>query len=73
MDAKAEFNKLVKEISASAKEFAAYGLQYGSKALDYTANALKNAEAGLKARAEKLVPKKDEGNGKPAPETSQKQ
>jgi hypothetical protein len=60
MDAKANFNKFVKDISESAREFASYSLSYGSKALDFSAQKLKEAEARLKERAEKWAPKKGE-------------
>jgi hypothetical protein len=61
MDAKKnDLNKLVKELTQSAREFASYGLQYGSRALDFTAAKLKTVEAGLKKRAEKWNPPKAE-------------
>jgi hypothetical protein len=59
MDAKVEFQKVVKDVTASAREFAALGLSYTSKALEVAGAKLKKAEETLKTQAEKLHPEKD--------------
>ena len=59
MDAKAEFNKVWKDVQESAKEFAAYSLSMSSKALELAAERIKKAQESLKVQAEKLAPEKD--------------
>jgi len=54
MDAKAEFQKVLKDVAASAREFAALGLSYSSKALELAGAKIKKAEETLKVQAEKL-------------------
>jgi hypothetical protein len=54
MDPKAEFQKVLKDVAASAREFAALGLSYSSKALEVAGAKLKKAEESLKVQAEKL-------------------
>jgi hypothetical protein len=66
MDAKASFDKFVKDLSTSAREFGSYSLAYGSKALDFSARKLKEAEARLKERAEKWSPHKGDDSVPPA-------
>ena len=65
MDAKANFNKFVKDLSESAREFGSYSLTYGQKALDFSARKLKEAEARLKDRAEKWAPRKGDESTPP--------
>jgi len=65
MDAKAELNKIWKDVRESAKEFAGYGLQVSSKALDFTAGRLKNLQENLKKSAEKLSTKPEGEAEKP--------
>jgi len=64
MDAKAEFQKMWKDVAASAREFAALGLSYSSKALEVAGARIKKAEETLKEKAEKIAPEK---NGAQAP------
>ena len=65
MDAKAELNKIWKDVRDSAKEFASYGLQVSQKALDFTAARLKDLEGNLKKSAEKLQTKPEDSGDKP--------
>ena len=58
MDAKAEFQKMWKDVAASAREFAALGLSYSSKALEVAGAKIKKAEETLKAQAGKIAPEK---------------
>ena len=69
MDAKAEFNKVWKDVQESAKEFAALSLSYSSRALEFAGERIKKAQESLKVRAEKLAPEppKKEGNGSSTP------
>lgn len=64
MDAKAEFHKMWKDVTSSAKEFAALGLNYSGKALEIAGQKIKKAEDSIKAQAVKLHPEK---NGKEEP------
>ena len=57
MDAKAELNRVLKDLQASAREFAAMGLAVGTKALQFTGAHLKTFEESLSKTAERL--KKD--------------
>ena len=61
-----DFNKILKDLQDSAKEFASTGLTLGSKALDAAATQLKSFQAELQKNAEKLAPKGDNGEAKPA-------
>jgi len=70
MDAKAEFQKMWKDVSDSAREFAALGLSYSSKALEVWGAQIKKAEETLKVQASKLHPEKGEAaktDGAPVP------
>ena len=64
MDPKAEFQKMWKDVAASAREFAALGLSYSSKALEAAGAKIKKAEETLKVQADKLADK--DHNGEPA-------
>ncbi len=70
MDAKAEFQRVVKDISASAREFASLGLTYTSKALEVAGAKLKRAEETLKTQAEKLHPEKSSNPADPTDPTN---
>ena len=59
MDAKAEVNKLWKDLQDSAREFASFGLQVSGKALDATTGALNNLKDEVHKKAEKLAQKPD--------------
>lgn len=61
MDARAELNKLWKDLQESAREFASFGLESASRALDFTATTLKRAEDQLRKQAEKFAPKAEDG------------
>jgi hypothetical protein len=64
MDAKAELNKVWKDVQASAKEFAALSLSMSSKALEFASEHIKKAQESLKVQAEKLAPEpRKDGNG----------
>jgi hypothetical protein len=71
MDAKVEFQKVVKDVTESAREFAALGLSYTSKALEVAGAKLKKAEETLKTQAEKLHPEKKENGAAAAPSTTE--
>ena len=60
MDAKAEFNKVWKDVQESAKEFAALSLSVSSKAFEFASAQMKKAQETLKVQAEKLSDKKVE-------------
>jgi hypothetical protein len=65
MDPKAEFQKVWKDVAASAREFAALGLSYSSKALEVAGAKIKKAEETLKVQAVKLADKDDVAPSEP--------
>ena len=55
MNPKADINKIIKDIQASAREFAHYGLAASSKALGNAAGTLTSLGDELNKRAERFA------------------